>query len=114
MLSNILIKKLENQGPETKGLISTIFNTSMLTNFLVQNLLDHELIERGKIKIQLTKFNLDHVLCDVFRILTEQSLKKKNRLIKKFSPNFPPVTVSDKNRIYQVLLKLLFNSNKFT
>jgi hypothetical protein len=57
---------------------SAIYSASRLSNFIVQDLLDNQIYEHGKIEMNYEKFDLDYVIKDLFRILAPHSANKKN------------------------------------
>jgi two-component system, sensor histidine kinase len=72
------------------------------------------MVERGQFKLKFIQFKVRTEIEELFNILGPQAKIFNNTFKLIFEQEFPEEVVSDKNRMQQVLLNLLVNSNKFT
>lgn len=114
MLAQALFRKIHSLTPEVESIIRTIFSASRLSSFLVQDLLDNQMIENGQFRIQFSPIFLRLEIEELFGILRPQADQLHNRFCLEMEEPFPQTVVVDKNRVNQVLLNLLVNANKFT
>jgi hypothetical protein len=50
-------------------MIKTIYSASKLCNFLIQDLLDNQLVDQGQFKLNFIQFNLKNEIEELFNIL---------------------------------------------
>jgi len=81
---------------------------------LIRDILDLAKIEAGKVKIELTPFNLRRCIEDILLIMKFTAREKELVLNVDFSGAVPPVLVGDQLRVKQILLNLIGNATKFT
>jgi len=80
---------------------------------LINDILDISKIEAGKVKLDLSKFNLNEIINTVCALLKEKLISKNQELTCKFETNLTTV-IADEQRIKQILLNLIGNALKFT
>lgn len=80
---------------------------------LISDLLDLSRIESGKVEIERQAVSLEEVVAEVCNTVAPLARQKKLQL-KTECPATLPVIVSDRKRIFQVLLNLAGNAVKFT
>jgi signal transduction histidine kinase len=97
MLCEFLIRKIKN--PETNHMIKTIYSASKLSNFIMQDLLDNQLVEQGHFKLNFIQFNVKTEIEELFKILGPQAQIYNNYFKVEFEHNFRQNVVSDKSRM---------------
>lgn len=80
---------------------------------LINDILDISKIEAGKVKLEISKFNLNEIINTVCALLKEKLNSKNQELNCEFSRNLTTV-IADEQRIKQILLNLIGNAIKFT
>lgn len=104
----------EKLSKEIKEDVQDIHNASENILSVIDELLDIEKVESGKITVDNKEYNIDEVIKNVFNI-TKQNIQKKDIKIKlKVNKNIPNILKGDSNKITQILLNLLDNAVKFT
>ena len=81
---------------------------------LVEDLLDFERIEAGKLELAPADFLLRPMMADALRALTVRAQEKGLELVWNVEPDVPDALVGDAGRLRQVLLNLVGNAIKFT
>ena len=81
---------------------------------LVEDLLDFEKIEAGKLELAPVEFSLRATLSDTVRTLTVRAQSKGLELVYHVQPDVPDAMVGDAVRLRQVVLNLVNNAIKFT
>ncbi len=81
---------------------------------LVNDVLDYNKIESGKIIFEQTQFNLSDFLDEIMRSYSFRSIAKQLKFDIKKSNNLPQDVIGDPIRLNQILSNLLSNSMKFT
>jgi PAS domain S-box-containing protein len=81
---------------------------------LVDDLLDFEKIEAGKMELVPADFTLRPMMADALRALTVRAHQKGLELVWNVEPDVPDALVGDAGRLRQVLLNLVGNAIKFT
>ena len=87
-------------------------NIDRLTR-LINQVLDFQKIDSGKIQFKLAETRINDVVKDIHRTMAPVAAKKKLDLTLKLDDNIPPVKL-DKDRIIEVLTNLVDNALKFT
>jgi signal transduction histidine kinase/ActR/RegA family two-component response regulator len=80
---------------------------------IINNILDISKIEAGKLVVEETPVNINHLLTNVSSILSERA-KTKNIPVIIQSADIPPHLYGDPMRLQQALLNYLTNAIKFT
>lgn len=82
--------------------------------YLVNNILDYNKIENGKIVLDKTAFNYVDLVDDIFKSLEAAAKENNNSLILKVDSHFSPNVIGDPLRVSQIITNLLSNAVKFT
>ncbi|MFN6517084.1 MAG: ATP-binding protein [Nostoc sp. CreGUA01] len=81
---------------------------------LINDILEMSKIEAGRIRLNLSSFDLIHLLKNLEEILHLRAASKNLELVFEYAPDLPKYVETDENKLYQVLLNLLGNAIKFT
>ncbi len=81
---------------------------------IINDILDFSKIESGKMRLEITDFDLREVLGDALRALAIQASKKGLELMYQVNPNVPGRLEGDPHRMSQILINLVGNAIKFT
>ncbi|MHA7129104.1 ATP-binding protein [Algoriphagus namhaensis] len=81
---------------------------------MINDLLDFQKIEAGKLHIEHAPFNLEELLNQIIKGLTFHARDSKNKLKLDLAPELDLVVKGDKTRISQILNNLITNALKFT
>lgn len=81
---------------------------------LINDILDYNKIQSGKIKLEQIEFNLPHLVNSICRSLQYKAEEKRLQLKVALDKNLPEFLLGDPTRLGQVLNNLLGNAVKFT
>jgi CheY-like chemotaxis protein len=81
---------------------------------LVNDILDYNKMEAGKIVFEKTEFDLTSMLEDIKRSYSHRALEKGIYFALEKSPDLPVTLIGDPIRLNQILSNLLSNAMKFT
>lgn len=81
---------------------------------IINDVLDFTKIETGNLKLEAIPVNLRTLCHDIISSLQVVALKRQNQLLLYFDNNIPEEVLTDKTRLYQILMNLLSNALKFT
>lgn len=81
---------------------------------LLNNILDYNKIEVGKIDIEAIPFNFKDLVFDIVRSFQSKAIENQNKIEIIFSENFIENIISDPLRISQIFTNLILNAIKFT
>jgi PAS domain S-box-containing protein len=81
---------------------------------LINDILDYNKIEAGKLNIEQTEFSLNEVIHNVNKSLNMRACDKRISLHIVTESGFPNMIIGDPTRLSQVLLNLIGNAIKFT
>ncbi|RCJ20985.1 histidine kinase [Nostoc sp. ATCC 43529] len=81
---------------------------------LINDILEMSKIEAGRIRLNLSSFDLIHLLKNLEEILHLRAASKNLELVFEYAPDLPQYIETDENKLYQILLNLLGNAIKFT
>ena len=81
---------------------------------LINNILDFNKIEAGKVELENIPFNLKELIQQITKSLQVKAEENSNKLEIEFDKNFTPNVISDPLRIGQILTNLISNAIKFT
>lgn len=118
-LTSILgfIRFLEKQtlSPEDKKeCLNHITQSGSYLLSLVNNILDYNKLEAGKLNLNMAAFNLKETANEVLSILSGAAKNKKISLLLEYDDHAPFLFISDNNAIKQLLINLISNAIKFT
>jgi signal transduction histidine kinase/CheY-like chemotaxis protein len=81
---------------------------------VINDILDYSKVEAGKLTLESTSFNIDHLLDSACSLFIEQSQQQHTELISQVDPNIPKLLCGDPTRLSQILNNLISNALKFT
>ncbi|MBW4615386.1 MAG: response regulator [Desmonostoc vinosum HA7617-LM4] len=81
---------------------------------LINDILEMSKIEAGKITLNLSNFDLIHLLKNLEGMLRLRAASKNLQLVFEYPSNIPRYINTDESKLHQVLLNLLGNAIKFT
>lgn len=81
---------------------------------LINDLLDISRIEAGRLKLEISSFNLREELEENFEIMARSASAKGLKTICSIDPTLPNLLYGDAHRLRQVITNLLSNAIKFT
>lgn len=92
-----------------------VLKTSAQNLFLLlNNILDFNKIEAGKIELETIPFNFKDLVLEIVRSLQAKTFENQNKIEVVVSDNFIENIVSDPLRISQIFTNLILNAIKFT
>lgn len=103
-------------GPITDpqaNFLNVIRNNIDRMNTLISDLNDHSKIEAGRMRFDYKSLRLTEVMDEVLRSTKSQIENKNQHLVINIPADLPNIWV-DKIRLFQVLLNLVSNANKYT
>ncbi len=103
-----------NLSKEQKNYAQTIQDSSDSMLALLNDILDFEKIEQGKMTFETITYDLHRVINGVATLMKGHATQKKIDLITKLGDNVPQFVKGDPTRLRQVLLNLTGNAVKFT
>lgn len=99
---------------EQKDYAVTIQDSGEALMALLNDILDFEKIESGKLELERTDFDLHRLLRGVQTLMNGHAAAKNVELRLELDPRAPQFIVGDSTRLRQVLLNLVNNAIKFT
>jgi CheY-like chemotaxis protein len=81
---------------------------------IINDILDYNKIEAGKIEFETIDFNLEEFTSGIINSFKIPVSEKNLKLILDSDPSLPDVVTGDKTRLAQILVNLLSNAVKFT
>lgn len=81
---------------------------------LLNDILDYEKIESGKLDLEYISFDVARVMRGIERLMSGHAEAKNIELVLDIEPEVPRFVVGDPTRLRQVVLNLLSNAIKFT
>ncbi|MDD2731444.1 MAG: PAS domain S-box protein, partial [Candidatus Portnoybacteria bacterium] len=100
-------------NPQQRDLLTTVRNNADRLNRLINNVLDFQKLESGRMPFNIEENDIEEVLNEAYKTM---SLAAKNKNIKfelDVGSNIPKINC-DRDKILQVLINLLTNAIKFT
>ncbi len=104
----------ENLEPEQKEILSNIRQSSHSLLELINDILDLNKIEAGKLDLNPAPTNLFNLLQDIKNLFIERFKSKNLQLEIIYDDNVPESILVDPLRLKQVLINLIGNAYKFT
>jgi len=112
--SGILLKQLAGPlNPEQEKQLGMILKSGRHLLSLINDILDISKIEAGEIKPDFSPFELPELISEVMR-LVETKARNKGLTISLENSYPEGLIISDKNRLRQIVINLVFNAVKFT
>jgi two-component system, sensor histidine kinase and response regulator len=81
---------------------------------IINDILDFSKIESGKMRLEITNFDVRETVGDTLRAMAVQAREKHLELMYQVSPNVPERLEGDPHRVSQILVNLVGNAIKFT
>jgi two-component system sensor histidine kinase/response regulator len=81
---------------------------------VVNDVLDFSKIEAGQLRLEQSRFNLEHMLANTAMLVAGSAWDKGVEPVFSIAPGLPAELVGDAMRLHQVLLNLMSNAVKFT
>lgn len=94
--------------------VETISQSGRSLLHIIDNILDFSKGEAGKIELEKTEFDLEKLLRDVVRLLSNNAIRKNLQLIIEYPSEKPRHVLGDAGRLRQILTNLISNAIKFT
>lgn len=111
-ISNLL-KRSEPRADQEENIDLLLYSSKNLLN-LINDILDFNKIEDGKITLEKIDFNFKKLCSNIVKTYDQLAKEKGIKLLLEFDDVIPPVLKSDPVRLNQVLTNLIGNAIKFT
>ncbi|MBF0590019.1 MAG: PAS domain-containing protein, partial [Magnetococcales bacterium] len=108
------LAKHQIKNPRHRKYLEKIHTASESLLHIINEILDFSKIESGKLELEQTEFELDHLLSTFSSLIAFKAHEKGLELILDKQQDLPSRLLGDPNRINQVLLNLTSNAVKFT
>jgi Na+/proline symporter/signal transduction histidine kinase len=112
-LSEILYDNTDLEFDEKQHFLNTIIKETDRLSRLINQVLDLEKLDSGKVTVLKEPINIQEIISDVIESL-EQLAKEKGIKINTVIENDIPLFQGDRDRLIQVVVNLLSNAIKFT
>jgi signal transduction histidine kinase/BarA-like signal transduction histidine kinase len=110
----IYIMEKENSIDSFHENLDILRNSAKNLFLLINNILDFNKIESGKIDLEKIPFNLKDLIIEIVSSFKTKALENNNTIEVVFDDNFAPNIISDPLRLSQILTNLIINAIKFT
>ncbi len=100
--------------PQQQDYARTIRESGETLLTIINDILDFEKIESGKLELEENSFNLIELIEGVIDLVAISAAKKKLNLLYFLSQETPQKILTDDTRLQQILVNLLTNAIKFT
>ncbi|MFA5293434.1 MAG: PAS domain S-box protein [Phycisphaerae bacterium] len=111
---NLVLEGLAgNINDEQKDLLSTAKRNTDRLGRLINNVLDYQKIESGKLEFETLKNNLNETVKEVYKSMSFLAKEKGLQLLIDTDDSIPAI-IFDKDRIIQVITNLVSNAIKYT
>ncbi len=111
-ISNLLLQQNPRFDQEENLRLLKLSGENLL--LLINEILDFNKIEAGKVKLNRTVFNLKALCNDLISALSIQAEEKNLKLTFEYDESLPDKVVGDTTRLTQILTNVLDNAVKFT
>ncbi len=108
-----LIKE-ENDDPDLDDNLDTLFSSSQLLLSLINDILDFNKIEAGKITLEHSPFALSELTDNIYNSFLPMAQQKGINLTLDRDPKLPKEVIGDDLRLKQIFTNLVSNAIKFT
>ncbi|WP_077338015.1 PAS domain-containing hybrid sensor histidine kinase/response regulator [Pseudocolwellia agarivorans] len=102
------------QTPESKDLIDTAKTSAENLVFILNDILDINKIEAGKLELEERVFSISEVIDNVIKVFIPVAIKRDISLHVFEDPDTPMFITGDPMRVRQILFNLIGNALKFT
>lgn len=100
--------------PLQERYVNTAYRSGENLLVLLNDILDLSKFESGKITLEEIEFNLLSLLDDLVDLMAGRAREQNTRIYLVVDPDVPEVLMTDKTRLWQILINLLGNAIKFT
>ena len=114
IIGMIHILRKEKQLPEQKENLEVLDITAQNLMLLINDILDYNKIESGKLELEFTPFDLRKLVSNIKRANSNYAKEKGNRLKVFIDDDIPEYLMGDSVRIGQIITNLVSNALKFT
>ena len=94
--------------------LDVLKNSAQNLFLLINNILDFNKIEAGKIILETIPLDFKELVLDIVKSLKTRALENGNQIEVLFDDHFVPSVISDPLRISQIITNLVMNAIKFT
>lgn len=108
------LMEIENESEDTQEYIDALKFSAESLHSLINDILDYNKIEAGKIDLESTEFSLIDLLKNICESFKYKASSKEVRLILEVGDLTPDRVMGDPTRITQIFNNLLSNALKFT
>lgn len=113
MCARALLAATPQEADDRRGLVTTIIDSTELTQRMIRDLLDVASIEVGRLSVERRQVSIAMVLERGVSLFTRDAAERGVRLVLEPLPTLPNVA-GDEERLVQVLANLLGNALRFT
>ena len=106
--------KLKNKEKYQKTSFRMIYVSANILMSIINDFLDFSKIVSGNFYLQNSEFSFFSLVDEVFELLEVQTQKKGLKMCKRLHESLPETIFTDRNRLKQVVLKLMRNAVKFS
>lgn len=110
----IYIMEKENSFASFQENIDVLKHSAQNLYLLINDILDFNKIEAGKIDIEYIPFDLEGLISQIARSLEVKAQENSNKIEIEIDKDFTPNVISDPLRIGQIITNLVSNAIKFT
>ncbi len=114
IVGSLELLELTEQTYESKDLITTAKTSANNLVFILNDILDLNKVEAGKLELDVKPFSISETIDNVINIFLPVSDKKQVLLDVREDPNIPQCLEGDSIRVRQILFNILGNAIKFT
>ncbi len=107
-----LLQKTELSDKQ-RGFIDNALRSGKGLLSLINDILDFSKIESDKLKLERVPFNIEDIIDDALRVVTEEANRKNLELITEII-DIDKQLIGDEQRLRQILINLIGNAVKFT
>lgn len=114
ILGSLDLLSLSKQTPESRDLIETATTSAKNLIFILNDILDINKIEAGKMQLEQRDFSITEVIDNVVQIYYPLANGKRIKLDVTEDPTIPKYLEGDAVKVRQIIFNLLGNALKFT
>lgn len=114
VIGSLDLLTLSKQNPESMSLIETATTSATNLIYILNDILDINKIEAGKMQLEQRDFSITEVIDNVVQIFLPLAHKKRLNLHIDEDPQIPKLLEGDAVKVRQILFNLLGNAIKFT
>jgi signal transduction histidine kinase len=104
---------LQQISPELVDVVETISSSAALMNSIINDFLDFQAIQNGRLELNVRPIQIDQVIRSVLRQFKSYAENKQIAVHVELAENIPQ-TMADENRLMQVANNLIGNALKFS